>query len=214
MCESCMGNQLLESVISDERPQFVVELTKKLNKILEIKTKLLMFFHLQIDRQTKNQELEQYLWFFVDHRQKDWTEWLMTVEFVINNKMHSVTKLFLFMVNYRRELKVGVVIRRKGKIEKATEFVKRIKRVQEEVEATLRKYLVFKKRLVEKLVNWYVSLYIINKIVSTNAVKLQLATSIKIHLVVNISWVVRYRKQVEEQKVEKTKLIKVDRVEI
>jgi len=148
-----MGNQLLESAISDKRPQFVVELTKKLNKILEIKTKLLMFFHLQIDRQTENQELEQYLWFFVDHRQKDWTEWLMTVEFVINNKMHSVTKLFLFMVNYRRELKVGVVIRRKGKIEKATEFVKRIKRVQEEVEATLRKYLVFKKRLVEKLVD-------------------------------------------------------------
>jgi len=41
---------LPESVISDKRPQFVAELTKKLNKMLEIKIKLLIFFHLQIDR--------------------------------------------------------------------------------------------------------------------------------------------------------------------
>jgi len=40
--------------------------------MLEIKTKLLMSFHSQIDRQIEkmNQELEQYLQFFVDHRQK------------------------------------------------------------------------------------------------------------------------------------------------
>jgi len=34
------------------------------------------------------------------------------------------------------------------------------------------KDLVFKKRLVKKLVDWYVSLYIIEKVVSTNTVKL------------------------------------------
>ena len=37
-----------------------------------------------------------------------------------------------------------------------------------------------------------------NKMVSTNIVKLKLQTLIKIHLVVNISQVVRYRKPVEE----------------
>ena len=54
-------------------PQFAAELTKKLNKILEIETKLLIVFHPQMDGQTEwmNQELEQYLRFFVDHRQKD-----------------------------------------------------------------------------------------------------------------------------------------------
>jgi len=38
-------------------------LTKELNKMLEIKTKLLTSFYLQIDSQIKrmNQELEQYL---------------------------------------------------------------------------------------------------------------------------------------------------------
>ena len=54
---------LPKSVISDRRPQFVAELMKELNKMLEIETRLLMVFHPQIDRQMEqmNQELEQYL---------------------------------------------------------------------------------------------------------------------------------------------------------
>ena len=59
------------------------------------------------------------------------------------------------------------------------------------------KDLVFKKRLVKKLVDQYIGPYIINKIVSTNGVKLQLLTLMRIYLVVNISQVVRYREQVE-----------------
>ena len=54
---------LLESVVSDRGPQFAVELTKELNRILGIKTKLSTAFHSQMDGQTEcmNQELEQYL---------------------------------------------------------------------------------------------------------------------------------------------------------
>ena len=48
-------------------------------------------------------------------------------------------KISLFMTNYGRELRMGVNIKRKGKIEKAMEFMKRMKRVQEEVEIVLRK---------------------------------------------------------------------------
>jgi len=67
---------LPESVVSDRGPQFVAELTKELNRILGIKVKLSTAFHPQTDRQTEhmNQELEQYLRFFVDYRQKDWPE--------------------------------------------------------------------------------------------------------------------------------------------
>jgi len=67
--------RLLESVVSDRGPQFAAELTKELNMMLGIKTKLSTTFHPQTDRQTEymNQELEQYLWFFVYHRQKDWS---------------------------------------------------------------------------------------------------------------------------------------------
>jgi len=61
---------LPESVVLDRGPQFAVELTKKINRMLGIEIKLLTAFHPQTDRQTEwmNQELEQYFQFFVDHR--------------------------------------------------------------------------------------------------------------------------------------------------
>jgi len=42
---------------------------RELNEMLGIKTKLLMAFHPQTNRQTKrmNQKLEQYLRMFIDH---------------------------------------------------------------------------------------------------------------------------------------------------
>ena len=54
---------LPESVVLDRGPQFVAELTKELNKMLGIQTKLSTAFHSQTDGQTErmNQELEQYL---------------------------------------------------------------------------------------------------------------------------------------------------------
>ena len=43
------------------------------------------------------------------------------------------------MANYERELRMEGDIRRKGKVEKAIEFVERMKQVQEEVGAILKK---------------------------------------------------------------------------
>ena len=42
-------------------------------------------------------------------------------------------KVFLFRVNYGKELRIWADIRKKKKVEKATEFAERIKKVQEEV---------------------------------------------------------------------------------
>jgi len=127
-------HRLPESVVSDRRPQFVAELTKELNKMLGIRTKLSTAFHPQTDGQTErmNQEVEQYLRFFIEHRQKDWPEWLAMAEFAINNKVHMATKTSPFMANYRKELRMGRDIRRKGKVESATTFVERMKKVHEE----------------------------------------------------------------------------------
>jgi len=49
---------------------------RELNGILGIKSKLSIAFYPQIDRQTErvNQELEQYLRMFIDHRQEQWLE--------------------------------------------------------------------------------------------------------------------------------------------
>ena len=109
--------------------------------MLGIETKLLTAFHSQTDSQTEkmNQELEQYPKFFINHRQKDLPEQLASAEFVVNNKLHLATKISLFITKYSRELRMEVDIRRKGKIEKATQFMERTRKVQEEAGAALRK---------------------------------------------------------------------------
>ena len=151
------------------------------------------------------------------------------------------TKVSLFITNYRRELRIGIDIRRKEKMEKTTEFAVRMKRVQVETGVTLKKAqeemkrqadrgrkktevwkvedrimlstkdLVFKKRLAKKLVDQYIDPYIIDKIVFTHVIKLQLPTSMRIYLVVNISWVVCYKEQMKEQKLKEVKEWEVEK---
>ena len=145
-------HRLLESVIFNRGPQFAAELTKELNRMLGIETKLLTVFHPQTNGQIEqiNQELEQYLWFFMDHRQKNWLEWLASAEFAVNNKVHIVTKVLPFIANYRRELRMGGDIRKKGKVEKVMEFVMRMKKVHEEAGAALKKIWEDMKRQVDR----------------------------------------------------------------
>ena len=232
-------------MVSDRGPQFAAELTKELNQMLGIKTKLSTVFHPQTDGQTErmNQELEQYLRFFIEHRQRDWPEWLAAAEFAINNKVHTVIKVSPFIANYGKELRMGGDIRKKGKVESATEFVQRMKKVQEEAEAALKKTqeemkrytdrgrketeewkkgdrvllstkdLVFKERPTKKLTERYVGPYMIEEVVSTNAVKLRLPLSMRIHPVVNMSRIVRYKEQMKGQKKEEGKPIEVEGVE-
>ena len=65
----------------------------------------------------------------MDYRQKNWPKWLALGEFAVNNKVHSATKVSLFMTNYGRKLRMGADIRRKGKVDKAMEFAERMKKV-------------------------------------------------------------------------------------
>ena len=68
--------RLPESVILNRGLQFAAEMTKKLNKMLGIETKLSMAYHPETDGQMErtNQELEQYLRIYVNHRQNNWAE--------------------------------------------------------------------------------------------------------------------------------------------
>ena len=68
----------------------------------------------------------------------------------MNNKVHTATKILLFMANYGKELRLGGDIRRKGKVESATVFVERLKKVQKEAEATLRKMQEEMKRYADR----------------------------------------------------------------
>jgi len=63
------------------------------------------------------------------------------------------------------------------------------------------------------LIERYIGLYVIEEVISSNAVKLRLPSSMRIHPVVNMSQIVWYKKQVKGQKKEKGKLIEVEGVE-
>jgi len=52
---------------------------------------------------------------------------------------------------------------------------------------------VFKERLVKKLTKKYMKSYIVEKVVSKNIVKLKLLASMRIHPVINVSRIVRYK---------------------
>ena len=56
------------------------------------------------------------------------------------------------------------------------------------------------KRPTKKLTEKFIGPYIVRKIVSENAVELELPVSLRIHLVVNVRRIVKYREQVERQK--------------
>ena len=68
----------------------------------------------------------------------------------MNNKIHSTTKVSPFMANYGREVRMGGNIWKKGKVKKAMEFVERMKRVQEEAGAALKKAQKEMKRYADK----------------------------------------------------------------
>ena len=71
-------------------------------------------------------------------------------EFAINNKVHTATKVSPFMANYGRELRMGGDIRKKEKVESATEFMEKMKKVQEEAGAVLRKTQEEMKRYADR----------------------------------------------------------------
>jgi len=114
---------------------------KELNNLLGIQTKLSTAYHPQTDGQTEriNQELEQYLRVFINHRQEQWPDWLGTAEFAYNNKIYTAIKILPFKANYGQDPRMGFEGRRKRKYEAVGKFVQRMKKIQEEAKVVLEK---------------------------------------------------------------------------
>ena len=66
---------------------------------------------------------------------------------------------------------------------------------------------------MRKLTEKYVGPYAIEEVVSSNVVKLRLPNSMRIHLVVNVSRIVWYKKQVKGQRKEKEKPVEIEGIE-
>ena len=89
------------SIVSDHGTQFTSNFWKTLCQQLGITVKLSTAHHPETDGQTErqNQELECFLWSYVNYLQDDWVQWLPLVEFAANNTVSKSSRLTPFFAN-------------------------------------------------------------------------------------------------------------------
>ena len=74
-------------------------------------------------------------------------------------------------------------------------------RVGDKVLISIKDFLMeLMKRVTKKLTEKFIGPYVVRKIMSKNTVELELLMSLRIHLVVNVRRIVKYREQIEGQK--------------
>jgi len=135
-------HSLPKYVVSDRGPQFIARFTRELYCLLGIKLVSSTAWHSQTDRQTEcvNQELDQYLWLFVNEWQDNWYDLLPMVEFQHNNHVHSTTQQPLFLLDTGRIPCMGFEPRQDhSDLEMVNEFTERIRIVIEEAKSAIRK---------------------------------------------------------------------------
>jgi len=87
-----------------------------------------------------NQELDQYLWLFVNERQDDWYDLLPMAEFQHNNHIHSATQQPPFLLNTGRLPHMGFEPRQNPSgLETVNEFMERMRTTIEEAKSVIRK---------------------------------------------------------------------------
>jgi len=87
---------------------------------------------------------------FINHRQEQWPEWLGTVEFAYNNKVHSSTQTTPFKANYGQDPRMGFEGRKKRKYKGTEKFVTKMKEIQGEAKAALGKTQEEMKKYVDR----------------------------------------------------------------
>ncbi len=93
--------ELSRSIVFDRDSQFILIVWKSLCLRLDIKMKLFINYHSQINNQTEraNQNVEWYLRSYCSCMQDDWFIWLFMIEFVNNNAISSLIEQSTFFLN-------------------------------------------------------------------------------------------------------------------
>ena len=189
---------------------------RELYGLLGVKGNPSTAYHPQSDGQTErcNQEVEQYLRLFCNHRQDDWAEWLSMAEFSYNNRIQASTRQTPFMLNSGKHPRLGTEPIRDTKVDAVDDFVKRMLEARKEAEAALHQAaedmarfydqhrgtaVTYKEgdqvwldgkdlktdRPSKKLEDKRYGPFTITKVIGPNAYKLQLPSTMKIHPVFN-----------------------------
>ncbi len=94
-------HELSRSIMFNRDSQFILIVWKSLCLRLDIKMKLFIDYHSQIDDQTEraNQNVEWYLRSYCSYMQDDWFVWLFMIEFVDNNAILLSIEQSTFFLN-------------------------------------------------------------------------------------------------------------------
>jgi hypothetical protein len=133
---------LPHNIVSNHGPQFVVEFTREPYRLLGITLSTTTAYHPQADRQTErvNQELEQYLWVFVNECQDNWDELLPMAEFQYNNHVHSGTQQTPFYLDSGQHPRMGFKpAQPASRLETVNQFTDRMRFALTEAKAALEK---------------------------------------------------------------------------
>lgn len=206
-----------KSIVSDRDPRFTSNFWKSLFKLTGTKLAMSTAFHPQSDGQTErvNRTLEDMLRAYVNYRQDDWDEYLVSAEIAINNSAQSSTKFSPFFMNYgfhpnfplRQKLKANnptaedVFQTLSSTLEQAKLNLQRaqqrqshyanLKRREVEFEVGDRVYLSTENLRIEnrapKLASKFIGPFRIIKKINKVAYELELPESMKIHPVFHVS---------------------------
>ena len=100
--------ELSKKFIINRDKLFTSKFWEMLTAELEIKHKMLMTYHSQMNKQSKwmNQTVKIYLWHYVNTKQSNWVQLLSMAQFMYNNAQNEITEKTSFEVNYEYYLKV------------------------------------------------------------------------------------------------------------
>ena len=131
---------LPKRTVSDRGTQFNSHFMKRLYELLGIQPGFSTAFHPESDGQTErvNQILEDYLRFFVSHRQNDWVQMLPMAEFAYNNSVSASTGVSPFKMMYGSHPRMTADMPRSESVPAAEELAKTLKQISEEANAMLK----------------------------------------------------------------------------
>ncbi len=213
-----------ERTVSDRGTQFNSEFLRRLYELLGIKPGFSTAYHPETDGQSEriNQIVEDYLRFFISHRQNDWVELLPIAEFKYNNTVSNSTGQSPFMMMYGYHPSFTISSPKEELIPAAETLATRLREIHEEAEAMLKisieryKEQADKKRAeqppfevgdkvwlnrkhiktdrpTEKLDYRRLGPYKITELVGKRAARLELPLSMKIHNVFHVSLLEKWK---------------------
>jgi hypothetical protein len=128
-----------DKFLSDRGPQFNLLVLKELWKILGTEGCMTTAYHLQTDGETErmNREIETYLRIFCSNHPHDWNQYLLALEFAINNRINSSTKQSPFFLMYGSHPKGMPTAFAQSKVSTIFEWMQKRQCVQEEAKAAM-----------------------------------------------------------------------------